>query len=343
VVELENPIGFLRQAASSAITHVIKTTPHDFLIGGANGSDDRHQVIDRRIRKQLQTTLRGSGVQVINVFVGQSQGDERRLEIKRQALVDETQISESGRILEEKMDLGRKEQKLALQQAETKRLQAEEEQRIQLEQARIQASVASLLKGVREWEVRLQLMPDLTRQRHEQVLENIKAHGKILSKMAELGTMQGPSVSSRRRPEGWGLDGIEGIMTQGLTNLQDLPAELPMHSDTASTEVPLLSRLTRDLLELSAVEGLTWTVNSRGEDETLRISVQYDGLTITVTCDPGYPEDQPEVVVASNGRQMHSDFPDWRPRSLKDTIMEAAHRFSEGGAMGEAVAHSPAS
>ena len=342
VVEMQNPIGFLQQAASSAIVHVIKSTPHDLLIGGANGSDDGHQTIDWRIRSRLQTTLRGSGMQVVNVFVGQSQGDERRLDIKRQSRVDETRISENGRILEEKMDLGRKEQKLVLQQAETARLRAEEEQKIQLEQARIEASVARLLKEVREWEVRLQLIPELTKQRHEQLLENTRAHAKILSKTAQLGTMQGLPVSSRRRPEGWGIEGIEGIMTQGLMSLQGLPAEVPMHPDTASSEA-LPSRLARDLLELSAVEGLTWTVNGQKEDEMLQINVQYDGLTITITFDPRCPEDRPDVVVASNGRRMQPVFSDWRPSSLRDTVMEAAQRFSESDRMGDATACTAAS
>jgi len=336
VVQLDDPLKTLREAAVFAITCVIKTMPHDLLIGTSDHSGGSHKVIVARIQMQLRAALRGSGLELINVFVSQPEGDERRLEIKRQAQIAEAQITADQTMLARKISLEREQQALALLQAETRRKQAAEEQKIRLEQARIEAEVTTLVQWIREWEAHLQLMPDLSRQRHEQILEAIKAHGQILGKMAELGNLEVLGVSSRRRPEELGLDRLEAALMQGLANLRALLAQERLEPASGNGDISqgsnlsLLVRLANEIKGLTTIEGLVWTHLKPDEDNGLRLGVRLNGIVMEITCRPGFPTVRPEVVVSANGHD-RIPFPlPWpEPRPLKEVVLEAARRFSE--------------
>lgn len=334
VVQLGDPLKALNEAAVSAITSVIKATPHNLLIGTSDHSDESHEAIAADVQKRLQAALRGSGMGVVNVFVTQPQGDERRLDIKRQSQIDETQIVADQTVLARKISLERGQQALALLQTETKRRQAEEEQKIRLEQARIEAEVARLVRWVREWETYLQLVPDLSRQQHEQIVETIKAHGQILAKMAELGNLEVLGVSSRRRPEELGLNRLEAVLMQGLTNLrglsqQSLGLALGNGDILQDPNLSLLLRLINEIKGLSTIEGLTWTHLKPDEDGGLCLEVQLNGMRLEITCRPGFPAIRPGVVVSINDHDKTPFLFLWsKPRLLKEVVLEASRHFS---------------
>lgn len=332
---LHDPIQTLSEAAVFAITCVIKTMSHDLLIGiSEEASNAGHKTIVACTQMQLRSALRGSGLEVVNIFVGQVEGDERRLEINRQAQVAKTRIAADQAMLAGRLSLEREQQALTVLQAETKRKQAVEEQRIQLDQARIEAEATALVRSVREWEARLQLLPDLSRQRHEQILEAIKAHGQILGKMAELGNLEVLGVSSRRRPEELGLDRLEAVLMQGLVNLQALLAQEPMGLASGNGTPPqnstssLWGCLANEIEELSTIEGLAWT-HLRPDGDGLRLEVRLNGIGLEITCRPGFPVVRPDVVVSANGHdRMPFALPWAEPRPLKEVVLEAARRFS---------------
>lgn len=335
IIQLGNPLRTLEETAVSAITSVIKTMPHDQLIGSSNHSDGNHEAITARIRRQAQAALRGSGLEVVNVFVGQPEGDERRLEIKRQSQIDEAQFDADRMALARQRELKLERQTLVVLEAETLRKKAEEEQRIRLEQARIEAKATQLVQWVREWEARLQLWPDLTRQRHEQILKAIETHGHILGKMAEMGNLETVGVSSRRRPEELGLAHLQDVMIQGLANLQDLLAQesvgLPSGSVDAKENLdkPLTVRLAGEIAELTTIEGLTWTHLEPDKNGRLHLEAHLNGVMLEITCRPGFPTTRPEIVVSANGhKRVPFLFPWSEPRSLKELILEVSHRFS---------------
>jgi hypothetical protein len=301
VVQLDKPLKTLREAAVSAITYVIKTTPHDLLIGTADCSGSSHEAIAARIQRQLQAPLRGSGLEVINVFVTHLQEDERRLGIKHQ-----------------------------------------------LEQARIKAKVTQLAQWGREQETRLQLLPDLSRQQHERILEAIKALGQILDKVADLSNLEVLGVSSRRRPEEPGLNRLEAVLMQILANLQALLAQEPMElasggdATLQDSDVPLLVRLANEINELSTIEGLTWTHINPVEDGGLCLEARLNGIALDITCRPGFPDVRPEVVVSGNGHD-RAPFPlPWsEPRSLKEVVLEAARHFSGAASTHDGTSSAP--
>ncbi|MFX1352842.1 MAG: SPFH domain-containing protein [Promethearchaeota archaeon] len=349
VVHLDNPLSTLREAAGAAITHVIKTTPHDVLIGTADQSSQDFGAIVARIQRELQSTLRGSGLEVVNVLAAQPQGDERRLEIKRQLLIDETQISADQTVVAKRIELERGQQDLVLVEAETKRKKAEEEQRIRVAQARIEATVTQLVRWVREWETQLQLIPELSRQRHEQILEAIKAYGQVLGKMAELGNLEVLGVSSRRRPEELGLDRIEAVLTQGLANLQKLLIEESRVLASGNADVwqephaPLLVRLVGEISELSTIEGCTHTDIELDENGSLCLEVHLDGKTVEIICSPDFPATSPEVFVSANGlKRIPYMLRQRDPKSLKEVVLEAARRFSGAAPTHGATSRDPA-
>jgi len=335
VVQIDDPIKALREAAVFAITSTIKTVPHDLLIGTSDRSNGSHEAVAVRIQRQLQARLRDSGLQVVNVFVGQPDGDERRLEINRQSQIDNTQFDAEQKALVRKTELERERQALAVLEAETRRKQAEEEQKIRLEQARIETQVTRLVRGVREWETYLQLVPDLSRQRHEQILEAIKTHGHILGKMAELGSLETVGVSSRRRPEELGLDRLAGVLVQGLANLQALPAqETPALTwdgvgNGQESDVPLLVCLANEIDALSTVEGWAWTHLEPDKDGGFYLEARLNGITLEIFCRPDFPTSRPEIFVSASGHR-RVPFLSLCPesRSLKKLVQEIAQRFS---------------
>jgi len=349
VVQIDDPIKALREAAVFAITSAIKTVSHDLLIGTSDRSNGSHEAVAARIQRQLQARLRGSGLQVVNVFVGQPDGDERRLEIKRQSQIDGTQFDAEQKALARKMELEHERQALAVLEAETRRKQAEEEQKIRLEQARIEAQVTRLVQGVREWETRLQLVPDLSRQRHEQILEAIKTHGHILGKMAELGNLEVVGVSSRRRPEELGLDRLEGVLVQGLANLQALLAQgSPALTwdgvgDGQESGVPLLFCLANEINALSTVEGWAWTHLEPDKNGGLCLKARLNGITLEISCRPDFPASRPEIVVSANGHhRVPFLFPWSESRSLKNLVQEIAQRFSGAASTSDDAPIAPA-
>ena len=349
-VRFYDPLEVLHEAGISAITYVIQSTPHDQLIGTDNGAGRGHRSVAGQIHRRLQATLRetGTGLEVVNVFDAQAQGDERRLEVKRQSQVNETQIAADRTVLSQKIELEREQQGLALLQAETKRKQAEEEQKVRLEKARIEIEVNRLVREVREWEVHLEMVPGQSQQRHEQILEAIKTYGQILGKVAELNNLEGIGVSSRRRPEEWGLNHLETVLLQSLASLQALLTQDPLgpagNTDALPTpEAPLLTRLTSDIDRLKTIEGWTGTHIESCADGSVCLEIYFKGKIVEVICDPSFPATRPQVAVATNGRKkVHSLLPKWEPMPLKEVVLEAIHPDSDADSNQDATSGAPA-
>lgn len=335
VVALDDPVALLHEAAVHGITAVIGSTPHDVLAGIAGPLDGHLDDIASQIRRRVGAHLRGTGLAVLDAFILDRQGDAQHLEIARQRNLAVQQLTTDQALVPARYALEAEQRRLVLFQAETLRKQAEEEQKISLERARLEALTHRLLRASREWDMRLALVPEAYKQRHEQNVATIEAYGQILGKMAEPGSLEMAGVSSRRRPEISDIAPVMNTLLNGMDKMQLLTNQGPDGSlaavvDTANGDADsLLPCLAHEIVDLATIDGATLSLKPV-TDGNLELVVEHNSVSVGITCASGFPSVPPQVaILADDGRWQPWPLPWPAPVSLKDLVLRALE--SAGG------------
>ncbi len=311
IVDIANPVGDLVIAARASVRAIIETTPHDTLFGGIDASVVGADSLGDTVAAKLKANPAVRGIEILRVLITERRGDERRIQIVQTATIERTRVSSDMTLVSQQMDLERQNQALVVLRAETERKRIEEENKVRIQQADIEAEVMRRLIQTKWQQVQLDQAAAIYQQRHEQVLKTIDAHALVLSKAAELGQLEAFGVSSRRRPE-FAVGGLEATLNQGLHNLQrmlQVPSLIPAPGQIAQPDdrKALRMRLMTEVDELSDLADVGQCSLGFGRDgEQDHVVVQVGNRTVDVACYPGYPQVPPEVRWADNGQQKAS-------------------------------------
>lgn len=347
IVDAVDPLGDLVSAAQASMRAVVESTSHDKLIGGMAKQVADADALAQTIAGRLQANPAIQGLQILRILVADRRGDERRIEIVQETTVEQTQLAEQHRlelqrisrdtaVLSERMGLEQERRALALFEAETKRKQIEEEHKVRIREAEIEAEVTARLMPAKWQETQLELAADTCRQQYELMGRAVDAYAQILGEAAKVTPLESWGISSRRRPE-FGFESRDATLSQGLASLQALllqptPAstlnDVPLHSWQSA----LLARLVAELSEISQLDEVqTWHIGPNGS-EGYKVRIHCQHIALDIACHPGYPSEQPDVVVSDDGHGPAEITFTWAEgMTLKDIILEATR----------CLAHSP--
>ena len=343
-IDAVDPLGDLVSAAQASMRAVVESISHDKLIGGTAKQVVDAAALARTIAGQLQANPAIQGLQILKVLVADRQGDERRIEIVQETTVEQTQLAEQHRlelerisknaaVLSERMGLEQERRVLALFEAETKRKQIEEERKVRIREAEIEAEVTARLMPAKWQEIQLEQAAETCRQQYELMGRAVDAYAQILGEAAKVAPLESWGISSRRRPE-FGFESRDATLSQGLASLQALllhltpastPNDVPLHSRHSA----LLAHLAAELSEISQLDEVqTWHLAPNGS-EGYKVRIHCQRIALDIACHLGYPSEQPAVVVSGDGHGPAEITFTWAEgMTLKDIILEAARRLA---------------
>ena len=347
-----NPLETLDTVATSCVLAQIESMFHDAL----TGRPDEEAGVDE-VARQILERLRGKpslrGLQIINVTIAQRKGDERRIKIVQDAAVEETRILEESKLQQQRdaaqlVDLtaqkkiARHAQEVALIEAETARRRMEEEERLKIAQAQLEAEAAEIRRAQEEWQAELTRREEewrtakeleilQTKSQHEERLEAIKGIAQTTAEAAKSGTLGSLSVSPRRRPETL-ISEAEPVVEQGIQALRSfqervstrtyLPARLD-HQDP-------YQRLRLEEQRLAKIKGAEFEVILRS-GRIAAATVSYRGYKLKIECPPEYPEGAPSTtIVGSEGEEKPLEFAWDESCYLSDVVREALLQLAVG-------------
>ncbi|MGA9350946.1 MAG: SPFH domain-containing protein [Anaerolineae bacterium] len=357
IAESLNPLETLDTVATSCVLAQIESMSHDAL----TGRPDEGAGVDE-VAGQIRERLRGKpslrGLEMINVTIAQRKGDERRIKIVQDATVEETRIVEESMLQQQRDEariadlvaqkkIARRAQEVALVEAETARRRMEEEERLKIAQAELEAEAAEIRRPQEEWQTELKRQEEEwrtakeleilhTKSQHEERLEAIKGIAQTTAEAAKSGTLGGLGVSPRRRPETL-ISEAEPVVEQGIQALQSF-------QDRVSTRTYLPTRLDyqdpyqRLRLEeqkLAKIKGAEFEVILRS-GRIAAATVNYRGYKLKIECPPEYPEGAPSAtIVGSEGEEKPFEFAWDESCYLSDLVREALLQLAVGTTVDE--------
>jgi hypothetical protein len=344
IVDTVDPLGELQATAQACVRAVIESISHDELLGGVTNQAKDADAITQDIGTRLRRSSAIQGLEIVDILVTDRQGDERRMEIVQETTVEQTQLAEQHQlelqrvsneaaVLSKQIGLEQERRAHALFEAETERMRIEEERKVRIREAEIEAQVASRLLPIRRQEVQLKLAAEMYHGHYELMARALDAYAKILGEAAKVVPFENWGVSSRRRPE-FGLESRDAALSEGLAGIRSLLQhpmlvsgldDVPPHSPLPVLLACLVAELS-DLGQLDAVE--TWRIEPNDhEDYQVRVCCQ--DISLDIICQQGYPSECPDVVVSENGHGPVEFALSWTEgMSLKDIVVEANQRFA---------------
>jgi hypothetical protein len=352
-----NPLETLDTVATSCVLAQIESMSHDAL----TGRPDEEAGVDE-VARQILERLRGKpslrGLEIINVTIAQRKGDERRIKIVQDATVEETRILEESK-LQQQRDMARltdlaaqkkiakRAQEVVLIEAETARRKMEEEERLKIAQAQLEAEAAEIRRAQEEWQAELKRREEewrtakeleilQTKSQHEERLEVIKGVAQITAEAAKSGTLGSLGVSPRRRPETV-ISEAEPVVEQGIQALRALQERA-----TPRTYLPLrldyqdpYQRLRLEEQKLAKIKGAEFEVVLRSGRIALA-TVNYRGYKLKIECPPEYPEGAPSTtIIGPEGEEKPFEFAWDESCFLSDLVREALLQLAVGAAADE--------
>ena len=321
------PLVMLDTVAQAAVLSQVEAMPHDALTGRID--QDVPSGVDTvagGILQALRASPSVQGLEIINLSIVDRKGDERRIRIVQDAVVERTRLAEEGQVreLQDRLDLAELatrremaegEQAIALIKTQTEVRQAQEEERLKLMAAQVEAEVEEIRRAQATWRAEQKRLAEEWRtakeleflqmqQQHEANLEIIKGTAQVTAEAARVGKLEGLQVSPRRRPEvnvtpGEGRSEVVGEGLEVLRTLLErmsppttyfLPA-----SGSALAQDPY-RRLQLEEARLDKIKGADYEfIMRRGNVAHVRVEVA--GHRFEITCPEGYPQVAPEVTL----------------------------------------------
>lgn len=336
-----NPLEALDTVATSCVMAQIEAMSHDAL----TGRPDEEAGVDE-VARQIMERLRGKpslrGLEIINVTIAQRKGDERRIKIVQDAAVGETRSEAREAELRAQKRIARREQEVALVEAETARRKVEEEERLKIAQAQLEAEAAEIRRPQEEWQTDLKRQEEewrtakeleilQTKSQHEERLEAIKGIAQTTAEAAKSGTLGGLGVSPRRRPETL-ISEAEPVVEQGIQALrafQERPAPrgyLPPRFDYQDP----YQRLRLEEQKLAKIKGAEFEVVLRSGRIAVA-TVNCRGYKLRIECPLEYPDSAPSTtVIGPDGDEKLFEFTWDGSCYLSDLVREALLQLAVG-------------
>jgi hypothetical protein len=352
-----NPLETLDMVVTSCVLAQIESMSHDAL----TGRPDEKAGVDE-VARQIRERLRGKpslrGLEMINVTIAQRKGDERRIKIVQDATVEKTRIAEDEK-LQQRLDearlvglmaqkkIARRAQEVSLIEVETARRKMEEEERLKIAQAELEAEAAEIRRPLEEWQAELKRQEEEwrtakeleilhTKSQHEERLEAIKGIAQTTAEAAKSGTLGGLGVSPRRRPETL-ISEAEPVVEQGIQALRSFQERvstrtyLPARLDYQDP----YQRLRLEEQRLAKIKGAEFEVALRS-GRIAAATVNYRGYKIKIECPPEYPEGAPSAtIIEPEGEEKPFEFAWDESCYLSDLVREALLQLAVGTAADE--------
>jgi hypothetical protein len=206
------------------------------------------------------------------------------------------------------MELEHARRELVLLEAETERRRVEEESKVRIREAEIEAEVVRRSLHAKWQEIQLELVAEMNRLQHERALKVVEVQGKVLSKAAKLWQLEELGIYSRRRAEPT-VGGLEDTLKEGLNNLIyaiEQPRVNPILEQIPELDgrTTFWMRIAAELAEISELEVVQGCYLEMGkQDGKGHLILQLGDRRLDICCHPGYPQVPPDVRWADNGLQ----------------------------------------
>jgi hypothetical protein len=355
IVQHADPLAALDTAARAAILTQIEALPHDALTGLAEDQDALGGVdaVVENILRHLRASPSVEGFKIINLSIVERKGDERRIKIVQDAVVERTRLAEEGQVqeLEDRLKLtqisahrqmAEEEQAIALVETQTEVRQEQERERLKLMTAQVEAEIEEIHRAQEAWRAEQKRLAEEWRtakelellqmqQQHEANLEIIKGTAQVTAEAAKAGKLEGLKVSPRRRPEINVTDGSgrSEVVGEGLEVLRTLrermapPTTYFLPQSSGSLNHDPYRRLQLEEARLDKIKGAEYELVMR-RGQVAQVTVQVAGHRFEIACPEGYPHTPPEVVVQGPGGPVASPAFEWDADCfLSDLVREA--------------------
>jgi hypothetical protein len=357
------PLVALDTAVRAAVLAQIEALPHDALTGLA-GEDDAPSGVDAvagGILQHLRASPSVEGLKIVNLSIVERKGDERRIKIVQDAVVERTRLAEGGGVqdLEDRLELAKLaarrevaegEQAIALVKTQTEVRQEQERERLKLMAAQVEAEIEEIRRAQEAWRAEQKRLTEEWRtakelellqmqQQHEANLEIIKGTAQVTAEAAKAGKLEGLKVSPRRRPEINVADGSghSEVVGEGLEVLRTLrermvpPTTYFLPQSGSAVAHDPYRRLQLEEARLDKVKGAEYEfVMRRGH--VAQVKVELADHHFEITCPQGYPQTAPQVTVRDpEGHEVPFAF-EWDADCfLSDLVREALLAQTLGG------------
>ncbi len=354
IAQHAEPLAALDTAAEAAILAQIEAMLHDALTGLVDGEDTPSGVdaVAEGILRHLRASPSVEGFRIVNLSIVEREGDERRVQIVQDAVVERTRLEEEGQVREltdqlelaklaVRREMAEKEQAIALVKTQTEVRQEEERERLKLMAAQVEAEVEEIRRVQEAWQAEQKRLAEEWRtakelellqmqQQHEANLEIIKGTAQVTAEAARAGKLEGLKVSSRRRPEITVAegDGRGEVVGEGLEVLRTLrermapPTTYFLPQGGSFVHDPY-RRLQLEEARLDKIKGAEYEfVMRRGS--VAKVAVRIAGHRFEITCPQGYPLTAPQVTLQGpDGQVVPFEF-EWDADCfLSDLVREA--------------------
>jgi hypothetical protein len=355
IAQHADPLTALDTAARTAILARIEAMSHDALTGTVEGADAPSGVdaVAEGLLQHLRASPSVEGLKIVSLAIVERQGDERRVQIVQDAVVERTRLAEEGQVqeLEDRLELTRMaarremaegEQAIALVQTQTEVRQAQERERLKLMAAQVEVEIEEIRRAQEAWRAEQKRLSEEWRtakelellqmqQQHEANLEIIKGTAQVTAEAAKTGKLEGLQVSPRRRPEitvaeDGGRSEVVGEGLQALRTLRERMAPpttyfLPPSSGSLGHDP--YRRLQLEEARLDKIKGAEYEFVMR-HGNVARVTVRVADHHFEITCPEGYPQTAPQVVIhGPEGQVVPCDFAWDADCFLSDLVREA--------------------
>jgi hypothetical protein len=332
IAQHADPLTALDTAAREAILAQIEALPHDALTGYIDGEETISGVdsLAGRILQHLQDSPSVEGFKIIDLSILERIGDERRVKIVQDAVVERTRLTEEGQVkeLEDRLKLAKlsalremteEEQSIELIKTQTEVRQEQERERLKLMAAQVEAEIEEIHRTQEAWRAEQKRLTEEWRtakelellqmqQQHEANLEIIKGTAQVTAEAAKAGKLEGLKVSPRRRPEVNVTEdgGRSQVVGEGLDVLRTLRERMAPpttyflpHSGSTTNHDPY-RRLQLEESRLEKIKEIEYELRMR-RGQVAQVTVQARGHRIEITCPEGYPQTPPQVTIHRAG------------------------------------------
>jgi len=307
VIGLTGFNNLLNSALQAVIVDYIRSVVHDELIPAPGGQALEAKQIGEALLRELNAGAGLRGVHFLAVLVLECRGDHRRTEVIHQATIEKATLQEQNSVEMQRLQLASErvaqtkrflegQQELELKRTEIDRLKLEEEEKVRLRKAQIDAEVAKQLRDAQLQEIEMQRQAELQRMQHEQVLKSMEVRAQAIGQLAGA-ILQTQAGSGMLRP----LDenGRESLV-HALESLAELPTLLPSQPALDAGEPPALTlrdRLCHEIGRIYSLPGARCEALKNTKDGSIQVVVFYMNFCITITCGTDYPVAPPQRVV----------------------------------------------
>jgi hypothetical protein len=337
IAQSANPLETLDAVATSCIMAQIEAMPHDALTGLLEEEPSGLDTVAKGILDRLCTSPDLDGLRIIGVSIVERKGDERRIEIVRDAVVERTRLAEESRLrriedeaeleeLENQKRIAKKEQEVEMIKVQTEVHRAEEMEKLKLLSTQVEAQIEEIRRAQEEWWAAKEVEILRMIHQHEENLAIIKGTAQITTEAAKSGHLEALKVSPRRRPELAILEGArqevveEGIQAMKAFRERKAPASylLPHHSVQGR-----YYRLQQEEMRLSKIKGAEYEiVMKRGG--SFNISMEVAGHRFKMECPEAYPSEAPKVTITyPDGQEKPFSF-EWDRNTFLSDLVQCA-------------------